>query len=81
MCLGVTFPSSYPQRLTVMTSSDSQFCHLFSLPMKFGGENWKARVVEEVKAVAEINSTVSLLVPKDVFRTRIISSLPVSCWS
>ena len=38
--------------------SDSQFCHFFSFPMKFGGENWKARVVEEVKAVAEINSTV-----------------------
>ena len=49
--------------------------------MKFGGENWKARVVEEVKAVAEIYSTVSLLVPKDLFRTRMTSSLPVSCWS
>lgn len=39
--------------------SDSQFCHFFSFHMKFGGETWKTRVVEEVKAVAEINSTVS----------------------
>ena len=31
----------------------------FPSPLKFGGENWKARVVEEVKSVAEINSTVS----------------------